>query len=159
MAAPDGSPDEQRDVLKVYRAVLEGISYRGLRQACRAYLTGSKGDGRWMPKAGELRQAAADATRQLEEEVGKIYRVVNAKIAPPVDSRRQARVMELADETARALRNLPDPLFKGEPYRLPTMKEAEDNLRRLAADIPKITLSSAALKTFGIVEKKQEDAA
>lgn len=155
MAAPEASVEQEVSISQGYLAILRGVPLAALRRACRAFLSGERGDGHWAPRPGELLQAAKGYAKTAEEDFARIKRIDSAQVQPPRNDTRRGEALAHVAETLRILRASSDPHVRREPYRLPTMQEAEVNLQRLAVDVRPIKLSPLARASLGLGNGQQ----
>lgn len=163
--------DGEKDRLITYAAILSKQPLASLRKCVVAYLRAERGDGKWMPKPGELYKAVSTVDRQLIEERGRLMQILAAKVllAPTTTAQSRARIIE--DErrkfneamiekmefmTERQRQDYKADVKAAPKDRETEMREAEEWLASAALNrgaAPK--LSTEALATFGIKQKQE----
>jgi hypothetical protein len=83
LARREPSLNEARIAARTDVECLLGLPEWALEKAIMAFRSGQIADGRFRPGAGEIRIEAAKLVEAYQFELGKIVRVLQAKIAPP----------------------------------------------------------------------------
>lgn len=102
MARSSGDATKADAELNIYVADLADLPFFALSEACKAFRQGIVGDGKWVPKPGEIRIEAAKRVASLAKERREIAAILEAKIvdAAPSEDRRKA-VADMARQVAR----------------------------------------------------------
>lgn len=98
------TPLEADARLAVYSDALAGkVSVWALQAASRAFIDGSEGDGRWLPKPGELRIVADRLVTPLRAERARILKVLHAIVLPAIDKPMADRASGVIDGSPREM--------------------------------------------------------
>jgi hypothetical protein len=72
--------------LAVYVEALAGkVSAWALQVAYLSFIDGTRGDGKWMPRPGELAKVANEVMQPLRAERAKILKALSAEVLPAID--------------------------------------------------------------------------
>lgn len=163
MVPRSGDADEVTQVVVSYIADLGDVPASMLREACARFRRGTIGDGRFAPKAGELRREALRLAEPWIAERARIERVLAARVLPPPTESRKADVLAHVRETARQLnaaaaaqggRAKAEPaVIMGEDGKPLTRTQiAEMKLAELKTDAAPLRMSPALRKSLGLPE-------
>ncbi len=159
MATQGGSEAELTSVIASYVEDLGNIPAPMLREACARFRRGDVGEGRFAPKAGELRKEALRLAGPWIAERSKITRVLNARVLPAIPNQR-GDVMAHVRETARQLQAAsiaqggkgkaePAAPLKADGAPMTASEAAELKLAEIAAQ-PFCGVSDALRKSMGL---------
>ena len=123
--------------------ILGGLPLATLKQACDEFKRGSRGDGKWVPKAAQIRLAANEIAQVIRAEHVRIKRAIDAPVLPPiaVSAARKAELLAKAREMSE-----PTPMRGNADMTAQDTPETPDEaLERLAKQpLPKFSAELAA---------------
>jgi hypothetical protein len=112
MASPGVDRENAKALVEICVAALSDLPLFAIKSACRAYLLGEIGDGKWAPKPGEIYQTAKRYLVALEAERNKIKRVLEAKVIEVARNPAVvAQAVKEAAEVAKAIRANAEPFY------------------------------------------------
>lgn len=160
MAMQGGSEAELTTVIASYIDDLGNVPAAMLREACGRFRRGEVGDGRFAPKAGELRREAMRLAEHWIAERARIERVLAARVLPPpTESRKADNVRETtrqlnAAAAAQGGRTKAEPaVVMGEDGKpLTPTQLAEMRLAEIQADQRAPRVSPSLRKSLGLPE-------
>lgn len=123
--------------------ILFGLPLATLKQACSDFKRGSRGDGKWVPKAAQIRLAANEIAQIHRAEQTRIMKAIDAPVLPPIAvplARKAELLAKARSMTAQmAVRGKANPDAKSAPE---TPEEALDRLAK--TPLPKFSAELAA---------------
>jgi hypothetical protein len=78
MISQNATEAENLARLRAYRSDLLGVPAFALIEACKRFRTGDEGDGKFMPRPGEVRQVAESIALSFRQELRKIEAILSA---------------------------------------------------------------------------------
>jgi hypothetical protein len=80
MISQNMTEPEQLALLRAYRSDLIGVAAFALVEACKRFRSGHAGDGKFMPRVGEVRQEAERIALPFRQELRKVQAILAAAV-------------------------------------------------------------------------------
>jgi hypothetical protein len=162
MAFRSGDEKDFKLVERIYRDDLAGVPAFALSQACARFRKAEIGDGKFMPKQGEIRKEAMRIAKDFLEERARIQAIASAEVPPAPESpeRRKQIVTEWKNEMRRTIdaARPPNEIARGyaeQPVEPVAPKSEQQKLDELAERLkgePTPRLSGAAMRLYAMIQ-------